>query len=59
VALRFLTRRASLFAIPKSANAEHAEENAGGGALDLTDAELAPIDAAFPLDRRARPLPML
>ena len=59
VALHFLTRRSSLFAIPKSANPEHAEENAGAGALALSDAELARIDAAFPLDPRPRPLPML
>ncbi len=59
VALRFLTRRASLFAIPKASNPEHAEENAGAGALVLSDAELGKIDAAFPLDPRLRPLPML
>ncbi|HEY3621060.1 MAG TPA: aldo/keto reductase [Roseiarcus sp.] len=59
VALRFLTRRASLFAIPKAANPEHAEENAGAGALNLSAAELARIDEAFPLDPRPRPLPML
>jgi diketogulonate reductase-like aldo/keto reductase len=59
VALRFLTRRASLFAIPKASSSEHAEENAGAAALDLSDAELARIDAAFPLDPRPRPLPML
>jgi diketogulonate reductase-like aldo/keto reductase len=59
VALRFLIRRASLFAIPKASNPEHAEENAGAGALHLSDAELARIDAAFPLDPRPRPLPML
>ena len=41
VALRFLTRRAALFAIPKAANPEHAEDNAGVGALDLSAAELA------------------
>jgi diketogulonate reductase-like aldo/keto reductase len=58
-ALRFLTRRASLFAIPKASNPEHAEENAGAGALDLSDAELAQIDAAFPLGARPRSLPML
>ncbi len=51
VALSFLTRRASLFAIPKASNPEHAEENAGAGALHLSDAELAQIDAAFPLER--------
>ena len=46
VALRFLTRRASLFAIPKAANPKHAEENAGAGALHLSAAEFARIDAA-------------
>jgi diketogulonate reductase-like aldo/keto reductase len=59
VALRFLTRRASLFAIPKASNPEHAAENAGAGALNLSDAELAKIDAAFPLGPRPRSLPML
>jgi len=59
VALRFLTRRASLFAIPKAANPEHAEENAGAGTLELSKANLARIDEAFPLDPRTRPLPML
>ena len=59
VALRFLTRRASLFAIPKASNPEHAEENAGAGTLNLSAAELAKIDAAFPLGSRPRSLPML
>jgi diketogulonate reductase-like aldo/keto reductase len=59
VALRFLTRRASLYAIPKASSLQHVEENAGAGALDLSDAELARIDAAFPLGPRPRSLPML
>jgi diketogulonate reductase-like aldo/keto reductase len=59
VALRFLTRRGALFVIPKASNPEHAEENAGAATLDLGAAELAQIDAAFPLDPRPRPLPML
>jgi diketogulonate reductase-like aldo/keto reductase len=59
VALRFLTRRPSLFAIPKTSNPAHAEENAGAGALKISEAELAQIDAAFPLDPRPRSLPML
>jgi diketogulonate reductase-like aldo/keto reductase len=59
VALRVLTRRGSIFTIPKASNPEHPEENAGAGALNLSDAELARIDAAFPLDPRPRPLPML
>jgi diketogulonate reductase-like aldo/keto reductase len=59
VALSFLTRRPSLFAIPKASNPEHAEENAGAGALNLSEADLARIDAAFPLGARPRSLPML
>ncbi len=59
VALRFLVRRSSLFAIPKASDAAHVEENAGAGALELSEAEFARIDAAFPLDPRRRPLPML
>jgi diketogulonate reductase-like aldo/keto reductase len=59
VALSFLTRRPSLFAIPKASNPEHAKENAGAGALKLSEADLAQIDAAFPLGPRPRSLPML
>jgi len=59
VALRFLVRRKSVFAIPKASNPEHAAENAKAGALDLTEAEVARIDAAFSLDPRPRTLPML
>jgi diketogulonate reductase-like aldo/keto reductase len=59
VALRFLTRRPSLFAIPKASSSEHVEENTGADTLDLSAAELAQIDAAFPLGARPRSLPML
>jgi diketogulonate reductase-like aldo/keto reductase len=48
VALRFLVRLPSLFAIPKGSSPEHAAENAGAGELRLTDTELARIDEAFP-----------
>jgi diketogulonate reductase-like aldo/keto reductase len=58
VALRFLVRRPSLFAIPKASRAEHAAENAGAGDLPLTPAELALIDEAFPVGRR-RELPVI
>jgi diketogulonate reductase-like aldo/keto reductase len=57
VALAFLTRRASVFTIPKAARREHTEENAGASALDLTDAEIGRIDEAFPRGR-SRSLPM-
>jgi diketogulonate reductase-like aldo/keto reductase len=59
VALRFLVRRPSLFAIPKASSPEHAAENARGAQLDLTKAEIAQIDEAFPLGSRASHLPML
>jgi diketogulonate reductase-like aldo/keto reductase len=59
VALRFLTRRGALFAIPKASNPEHVSDNAGAGALILSDAEIAAIDAAFPLGPEPRSLPML
>jgi diketogulonate reductase-like aldo/keto reductase len=59
VALRFLVRRPSLFAIPKASNPKHAAENARAGDLRLSDADLARIDEAFPLGSRPRALPML
>jgi diketogulonate reductase-like aldo/keto reductase len=59
IALRFLVRRPSLFAIPKAASPDHAAENAGAGALRLSEAELARIDEAFPLGPQRRRLPML
>lgn len=59
VALRFLVRRPALFAIPKAANPAHTVENAGAGELRLSEAELAQIDAAFPLGPRPAMLPML
>ncbi|HMF38388.1 MAG TPA: aldo/keto reductase, partial [Isosphaeraceae bacterium] len=59
VALRFLVRRPSLFAIPKASSPEHTTENAEAGDLQLTDAEFEQIDAAFPRGPRPRGLPML
>jgi diketogulonate reductase-like aldo/keto reductase len=47
VALAFLIRRPSLFAIPKSSHAERVRENTGAAALRLTAAELDAIDRAF------------
>ena len=59
VALRFLTRRTSLFAVPKASSPEHVAENAGAANLDLSQAEIAKIDEAFPLGSRPSHLPML
>lgn len=59
VALAFLTRRQSVFAIPKAAKPAHVEDNAGALALRLSEAEIARIDAAFPRGQKPRSLPML
>jgi diketogulonate reductase-like aldo/keto reductase len=59
VALRFLLRRPSVFAIPKASDPEHAAENAGAGDLRLTHAELKRMDGAFPRGPRPRVLPTL
>ncbi|HVL48426.1 MAG TPA: aldo/keto reductase [Candidatus Thermoplasmatota archaeon] len=51
VALNFLTRRPSLFAIPKAENPEHVRENAGALGWTLDAEDVAAIDAAFPVRR--------
>src|SRR5882724_9989956 len=59
VALAFLTRAPSVFAIPKAASADHAADNAAAGALKLGDSEIAALDKAFPRGPKPRGLPML
>jgi diketogulonate reductase-like aldo/keto reductase len=59
VALAFLVRRPPLFTIPKASNPDHTTENARAGDLRLSEDEIARVDQAFPLDRRARALPTL
>ena len=59
VALAFLTRRASVFAIPKASTAAHALDNAAAGDLELDGGQIARIDAAFPRGPKPRHLPMI
>lgn len=59
IALQFLLRKPSLFAIPKSSSSSHAAENAGAGKFQLSAAEIGQIDRAFPLGKPPRELPML
>ena len=59
VALAFLTRHKGLFAIPKSTNPEHLRENAGGAQLELSSADIAAVERAFPLGPRRRGVAML
>ncbi|MBI2458486.1 MAG: aldo/keto reductase, partial [candidate division NC10 bacterium] len=48
VALNFLTRRPSLFTIPKASRAEHVRENAAALDFSLSPDDLKAIDAALP-----------
>lgn len=59
VALAFLTRKMTVFAIPKASSAEHAGENAAAGDLVLDESEVAALDAAFPRGAKPHSLPML
>jgi len=56
VALRFLTRAPSMFAIPKATDLAHVRENAGAGDFNLSDEDIEAIDRAFPPPRRKVPL---
>jgi diketogulonate reductase-like aldo/keto reductase len=59
VALRFLVRRPSLFAIPKASREAHVRDNAAAATLTLTEAELRRIDEAFPLGPEPDSLPVI
>jgi diketogulonate reductase-like aldo/keto reductase len=59
VALRFLLRHPEVFVIPKASNIAHLAENAGAATLELSAAELAGIEAAFPRGKPRRGLPMI
>jgi len=59
VALAFLTRRPSVFAIPKASSVAHVQDNGGAGELQLSRSDLRNIDAAFPLGPRRESLPAL
>jgi diketogulonate reductase-like aldo/keto reductase len=59
IALAFLVRRPSVFAIPKTSDPGHAEENAAAAEIDLADQEVRRIEEAFPLGRRRKGVPTL
>ena len=59
VVLAFLTRRPSSFAIPKSGNPSHTEENAGAARLTLMPDDIRELDVAFPRGPRRRGVAML
>lgn len=59
VALAFLVRSASVFAIPKASSPQHIAENAHAASLVLSHEETALIDRAFPRGPRPLVLPMI
>jgi diketogulonate reductase-like aldo/keto reductase len=59
VALRFLLRHPQTFVIPKATEIAHVTENAGTYNVELSDSDIAKIDAAFPLGKAPRGLPMI
>jgi diketogulonate reductase-like aldo/keto reductase len=59
IALSFLLRNPQVFVIPKASDIAHVEENAGTKAVKLTAAEIAELEACFPLGKASRGLPMI
>jgi diketogulonate reductase-like aldo/keto reductase len=59
VALRFLLRNPEVFVIPKASDIAHVIENAGTYRVELSDSDIAKIEAAFPIGKAPRGLPMI
>ena len=59
VALAWVLQQEGVMAIPKAANPIHVRENRAALALNLSPAELADLDKAFPPPRRKEPLGMI
>jgi diketogulonate reductase-like aldo/keto reductase len=59
VALAWMLRRDDVIAIPKASNPDHVRENRAALDLELTPADLALLDKAFPPPTRPQPLEML
>jgi diketogulonate reductase-like aldo/keto reductase len=59
VAIAWGLRSGIVISIPKAADAAHVRENAGAGSLELTDDDLAEIDAAHTPPKRKQALDLL
>ena len=59
VALAWVLGRGDTMVIPKAGSVAHVDENAAAGDLDLSEAEVARLDLAFPPPRRRTPLETL
>jgi diketogulonate reductase-like aldo/keto reductase len=58
IALAWVLRHPQVIAIPKAASLGHVRDNRAALDIELTEADLAELDAAFPPPRRKRPLEM-
>jgi len=59
VAIAWTLRQPGVVSIPKAGDSAHVRENAAALGVQLTEGDLAEIDAAFPPPRRKQPLEML
>jgi diketogulonate reductase-like aldo/keto reductase len=59
IALAFVLRQKNMIAIPKTATPERVRENREAVEIELTDADIATLDKAFPPPSRKKPLEML
>jgi diketogulonate reductase-like aldo/keto reductase len=59
IALAFVTRAPSQFAIPKAVQISHVEQNAAAGDIVLTSNEIERLDHAFPRGAKPRFLPVI
>ncbi|MBX3579348.1 MAG: aldo/keto reductase [Rhizobiaceae bacterium] len=59
IALAWTLRHPNVISIPKAGSATHVRENRAALSLELSDADLADLDAAFPPPRRKVPLAMI
>jgi diketogulonate reductase-like aldo/keto reductase len=59
IALAFLIRHPSVFAIPQTSQLAHVEENALAAQIILTDEDVKKLDQAFPLGSRPDGIPTL
>jgi diketogulonate reductase-like aldo/keto reductase len=59
VAIAWGLRSGIVISIPKASDTEHVRENAAAGDLELTDDDLAEIDASHPPPKRKQALDLL
>ena len=59
IALAWTMRQPGVIAIPKASSLEHVRDNRAALDIELTEADLAELDRAFPPPSRKRPLEMI